>query len=64
VFKQTNEIARVLGLSEAKVRRMRKRGELSSSARTTKGDALFTDDDIARAKHHMAQARMDGRRSQ
>ena len=61
IFMQTNDMARELGVSEARVRRMVKRGELSNSAQTRRGDALFSDADVSRAKSNLALARRRGR---
>jgi predicted site-specific integrase-resolvase len=56
VYRQTHEVARQLGVSEKLVRAMRKRGELRNVAVTTRGDALFTDEEIERAKERIACA--------
>jgi DNA-binding transcriptional MerR regulator len=55
VFKTTNEAARELGVSEVRLRAMRGRGELLHSARTSRGDALYSQSDIDRAKERLSR---------
>lgn len=57
VFKLTSDVARALEISESRMRMLRRRGDLTHSARTTKGDPLYSDDDISRAKEQLADKR-------
>jgi DNA-binding transcriptional MerR regulator len=49
-LRQTSEVARMLGISEWSVRKLRKNGQLVPTFVTTSGAALFSDDEIERAK--------------
>jgi hypothetical protein len=56
VFRLTNELARVLGVSEWRIRAMLKRDEIKASARTASGVALFSDEDVTRAERSFTRA--------
>jgi DNA-binding transcriptional MerR regulator len=47
---ETNDVARLLGQSEAMIRRLVRKGVLKPTADTRRGTVLFDDDDIERAR--------------
>lgn len=47
---ETNDVARLLGQSETKIRRLVRKGVLTPTADTRRGTVLFDDSDIERAR--------------